>query len=152
LELLDLCARAGITHVFIGIESLNPASLRETQKRQNLFGSLGDHVHTFLEHGIMVTGGLIVGFGSDELDIFEQQLEFSASMPMQIFTAGILSPLVNEVVDAHLPVMPRYVGGPRPGWIRRSRSSCDSQCFSILNLIAGGAQRRPLRRHMGRWV
>jgi radical SAM superfamily enzyme YgiQ (UPF0313 family) len=36
LELLDMCADAGVTQVFIGIETPNEASLRETKKRQNL--------------------------------------------------------------------------------------------------------------------
>jgi len=55
-ELLKLCAEAGLTHVFIGIETPNEDSLRETKKHQNLRINLADQVQRFLDHGIAVTG------------------------------------------------------------------------------------------------
>ncbi len=35
-DMLQMCADAGLTHVFIGIETPNEESLREAKKRQNL--------------------------------------------------------------------------------------------------------------------
>lgn len=101
-EILASCARAGILFVFVGIESPNPESLRETHKRQNLYGDLSTQIRTFLTHGIMVTAGLIVGFDSDGLDIFDRQLEFAAQIPVPIFTSSILSPLVGTPLFARL--------------------------------------------------
>ena len=108
-ELLDCCARAGVVFVFVGIESPNPESLREAKKRQNLLGNISSQIDVILSHGIMVTGGLIVGFDSDERDVFDQQLEFSAQMPVPIFTASILSPLVGTPLFTRMQAEGRLV-------------------------------------------
>ncbi len=89
-ELLELCAEAGLTHVFIGIETPNEDALRETKKRQNLRINLADQVQRFLDHGIAVSGGMIVGFDADGPDIFERQYQFAMSTPIPIFSLGAL--------------------------------------------------------------
>jgi hypothetical protein len=89
-ELLRMCSAAGLTHVFIGIETPNQESLKETKKRQNLGLDMDDRIERFLDHGIAVTAGMIVGFDSDGLDIFERQFEFAMSLPIPIFTLGAL--------------------------------------------------------------
>ena len=102
-ELLDMCADAGLTQAFIGIETPNPESLREAKKRQNLRFDLTEDVHTFVEHGIAVMGGMIVGFDSDGPDVFERQYAFAMSTPIPIFSLGALvapeaTPLYERIV------------------------------------------------------
>lgn len=89
-EILQLCAEAGIDYVFIGIETPNEESLRETKKRQNVGINLLEQIQRFLDHGIGVMGGMIVGFDSDGLDIFQRQYEFAMATPIPIFTLGAL--------------------------------------------------------------
>ncbi len=89
-ELLQLCVDAGIQKVFIGIETPNEDSLREAGKRQNLKRSIVRQVERFIESGIVVLGGMIVGFDSDGPDIFKRQYEFAMSLPVPVFTAGAL--------------------------------------------------------------
>lgn len=89
-EILDLCGRAGLTRVFVGIETPNVESLRETGKRQNVGIDLVEQVGKFLEYGISVTGGMIVGFDHDDLDIFQIQYDFAMECPIPIFTLGAL--------------------------------------------------------------
>ena len=89
-EILDLCGRAGLTRVFIGIETPNEDSLRETGKRQNVGVDLVGQVEAFLAHGISVIGGMIVGFDHDGPDIFQRQLDFAMATPIPIFTLGAL--------------------------------------------------------------
>jgi hypothetical protein len=89
-ELLDMCAGAGLTQVFIGIETPNEESLRETKKRQNLHGNLADEVQRFVDHGIGVIGGLIVGFDADGPGVFKQQYEFAMASAVPIFSLGAL--------------------------------------------------------------
>jgi radical SAM superfamily enzyme YgiQ (UPF0313 family) len=89
-ELLTLCAEAGLTTVFIGIETPNVASLKETKKRQNLHGNILDQVHRFFAHGIHVVGGMIVGFDSDDRSIFQRQLDFAMASGIPIFSLGAL--------------------------------------------------------------
>jgi hypothetical protein len=91
VELLDMCADAGLTQVFIGIETPNVESLRETGKRQNLRIDIGGEVQKFVDHGISVMGGMIVGFDHDGPDVFANQYEFAQSTAVPIFTLGALT-------------------------------------------------------------
>lgn len=90
-ELLRMCAEAGLRHVFIGIETPNEESLKEAKKRQNLKVDLVGEVQKFLDQGIAVTAGMIVGFDSDGPDIFERQFEFAMALPVPIFSVSALS-------------------------------------------------------------
>jgi radical SAM superfamily enzyme YgiQ (UPF0313 family) len=90
-EMLRLCVEAGLTMVFIGIETPNLDSHREMKKRQNLRGNLLDKVNHVISYGIEINGGMIVGFDSDGLDIFERQLDFAMSTGIPIYTLGALN-------------------------------------------------------------
>ncbi len=90
-ELIRLCADAGLTGMFIGIETPNEASLRETKKYQNLRRSLNDSVETFVRNGITVRSGMIVGFDSDGPDIFQRMYDFAMSLPIPILNLASLS-------------------------------------------------------------
>lgn len=89
-ELLTLCVEAGLTTVFIGIETPNAASLKETKKRQNLHGNILEQIDQFLAHGIHIVGGMIVGFDSDGPDIFQRQFDFAMASGIPIFSLGAL--------------------------------------------------------------
>ena len=71
--LLEHCAAAGLRSVFIGIETPNRESLAETHKRQNIRVDLAAEVTKVVQAGIMVMGGMIVGFDHDDSSIFERQ-------------------------------------------------------------------------------
>jgi len=77
--------------MFVGIETPNEQSLRETKKYQNLRSRLIDSIGTFVRNGISVRGGMIVGFDSDGPDIFDRMYEFAMSVPVPIFNLGALS-------------------------------------------------------------
>ncbi len=89
-ELLDMCAEAGLIQVFIGIETTNEESLRETKKRQNLHVDLAEQVQLFIDHGISVMAGMIAGFDADGPDVFRQQYEFAMSTAVPIFSISAL--------------------------------------------------------------
>jgi radical SAM superfamily enzyme YgiQ (UPF0313 family) len=103
-ELLELCADAGIEKVFVGIETPNIESLKETGKRHNLKHDLVRQIERFVEHGIIVMGGMIVGFDSDGPDIFQLQYEFAQILPVPVFTPGplyapVTTPLYKRLQD-----------------------------------------------------
>jgi radical SAM superfamily enzyme YgiQ (UPF0313 family) len=76
-KLLELMADACFSGFLIGIESPSPESLNETRKRHNLrFGDLTQNCLKVLSYGIPIDGSMIVGFDSDTLDIFDQQVDF----------------------------------------------------------------------------
>ncbi|MSR59207.1 MAG: DUF4070 domain-containing protein [Planctomycetaceae bacterium] len=77
-ELLQLMAEANFVSVFIGIESPNEASLRETKKFQNVRkgGTMLEKVCRIQDAGLEVWCGMIVGFDHDDATIFAAQRDF----------------------------------------------------------------------------
>jgi radical SAM superfamily enzyme YgiQ (UPF0313 family) len=75
-ELLELMADANFDLVFIGIETPNRESLKETHKFQNLRDDLAADVRRILSYGISIRSGIIVGFDHDGPDIFDIQYDF----------------------------------------------------------------------------
>jgi len=112
-EILRLSAEAGMTSVFIGIETPNEESLRESHKRQNVGVDLLGQVRAFLEHGMAVTAGMIVGFDHDGPDIFKRQYEFAQASPIPIFSLGALVAPAATPLFARIKEAGRLVeGGP----------------------------------------
>jgi radical SAM superfamily enzyme YgiQ (UPF0313 family) len=77
-ELIELMVEANFTSVFIGVESPNEESLRETKKYQNVRAgaTLVERVQAIQRAGIDVWCGMIVGFDHDDPTIFDSQREF----------------------------------------------------------------------------
>ncbi len=99
-EMLRLLGEAGVSRVFIGIETPNPEALKESKKRQNLGVSLVDQIQRFYDHGLMVIGGMIVGFDADGPDIFQRQYEFATEAAMPITSLGALvAPAATPLYD-----------------------------------------------------
>ncbi len=84
-DLLRLMVEAHFVSVFIGIESPNEASLRETKKHQNVRkgGTIVERVRTIQDAGMEVWCGMILGFDHDDATIFDAQRDFlhAASIP-----------------------------------------------------------------------
>ena len=120
-ELLKLCADAGLATVFIGIESPNADSMREAKKRQNVGVDMREQIGRFAANGIMVSGGMMLGFDSDSIDIFERQYEFAMSLPIPMFTATPLSaPFGTPLYDRMLAegrLMPYTDSAPLLPWV-----------------------------------
>lgn len=89
-EILDLMVTAGFKKVFLGLETPSAESLRECRKLQNLRGDLADGVRTIQAAGLEVMGGFIVGFDSDEADIFQRQFEFIQKTGVVTAMVGLL--------------------------------------------------------------
>jgi radical SAM superfamily enzyme YgiQ (UPF0313 family) len=92
-ELMRLMVESNIANVFVGIESPNEASLRETKKLQNVRpgGSLVEKVRRIQEAGMEVMCGMILGFDHDDDTIFEAQVKFIAEARVINVMLGMLS-------------------------------------------------------------
>ena len=87
-ELLGLFREAHFEWVFIGIESPDEASLKETGKTQNTRRDILSSVRKIYSYGIDVLGGFIIGFDNDTTETFEKQYRF-------IVDSGIVSAMVG---------------------------------------------------------
>ncbi|NLP03069.1 MAG: B12-binding domain-containing radical SAM protein [Fibrobacter sp.] len=84
-ELLELLRDSNVIYAFVGIETPNEESLRESKKRHNLAGEIHERVRKCVENGIALSSGIMVGFDADRSDIFDKQYEFAMSLPIPIF-------------------------------------------------------------------
>jgi radical SAM superfamily enzyme YgiQ (UPF0313 family) len=111
-ELLQLMDAANIPSVFVGIESPNEASLRETKKYQNVRGggTLIEKVHRIQDAGIEVWCGMILGFDHDDETIFEAQLRFIAEARIISVMLGMLSAIPKTPLYARLAAEGRLDG------------------------------------------
>ncbi|MBS0232353.1 MAG: B12-binding domain-containing radical SAM protein [Proteobacteria bacterium] len=92
-ELMNLMGRAGFQSVFIGIESPDEASLKETKKLQNIrerAGTLVERVRRIQDHGLDVWCGMIVGFDNDKPQAFDVLPGFLAEARIAHALIGLL--------------------------------------------------------------
>lgn len=87
-ELMDLLIEAGFRHVFIGIETPDEVSLKESKKKQNLERDQFENILKLHRAGFIISAGFIVGFDTDTNSIFQRQTDF-------IQQSGIPLPIVN---------------------------------------------------------
>jgi radical SAM superfamily enzyme YgiQ (UPF0313 family) len=123
-RLVDLMTDAGFAVVFLGIETPNTESLRETRKHQNLRRNMVDQVKQLRSQGLDVYAGFILGFDHDEDTIFDEMIDF-------VQQAGIPYAMVG-MLDA-LPGTPLYRRLAREGRLRADVESGDN--FAPTNVV-----------------
>ena len=103
-ELMRLMVEASIISVFVGIESPNEKSLKETKKFQNIrpVGTLVERVHRIQETGIEVWCGMILGFDNDDHSIFDAQRRFLKEARITTAMIGMLAAIPKTPLHARL--------------------------------------------------
>jgi radical SAM superfamily enzyme YgiQ (UPF0313 family) len=120
-ELLRLFQAANFVWVFIGIETTDEASLKETKKTQNVGGDMLADLRRIYAHGIDVLAGFIVGFDNDTLATFEHQRAFVQASGIQAAMIGLLqalprTPLYERLQrDGRLREHAEHANNTRPG-------------------------------------
>jgi len=89
-ELLELLYQANFRRVFVGIESPRKDALVSANKKQNLVVDLVQAVRRLHAHNIIVWAGIIVGFDSDDADVFDDQLRFLQEAGIPVAMMGLL--------------------------------------------------------------
>jgi radical SAM superfamily enzyme YgiQ (UPF0313 family) len=90
-ELMRLMVKAGFETVFVGIETVNEASLAECNKIQNRNRDMSECVRKIQKNGLQVQGGFIVGFDSDNETIFEKMIRFIQDTGIVTAMVGLLN-------------------------------------------------------------
>jgi radical SAM superfamily enzyme YgiQ (UPF0313 family) len=116
-ELLDLMYRANFRSVFIGIETPRQESLEETKKFQNLRGdSMADKLARIQNAGLDVNAGFIVGFDSDDKEIFDDQYRFIQDNGIALAMVGTLQAI---------PTTPLYERLQKEGRLVEDDANCN---------------------------
>jgi len=91
-ELLELMARSGCFVVFVGLESINPATLKAYNKSQTVQG-IKDCVNNFHHYGIKVHGMFVFGSEEDHYQVIRDTVGFSRQLDLDSLQYLMLTPL-----------------------------------------------------------
>jgi radical SAM superfamily enzyme YgiQ (UPF0313 family) len=91
-ELLDLMAKSGCYIVFVGLESINPATLKAYNKCQTVEG-IKDCVNNFHRFGINVHGMFVFGSEEDHYQVIRDTVKVSRQLDLDSLQYLILTPI-----------------------------------------------------------
>jgi radical SAM superfamily enzyme YgiQ (UPF0313 family) len=91
-ELLALMAKSGCYIVFVGLESINPATLKAYNKSQTVQG-IKDCVNNFHHFGINVHGMFVFGSEEDHYQVIRDTVKVSRQLNLDSLQYLILTPL-----------------------------------------------------------
>lgn len=97
LELLDLMKRSGCALVYVGLESINPKTLKALNKGQTP-KQIEDALRTIQGHGINVHGMFIFGADHDDVATIRQTVRFARKIEIASVQLMILTPLPGTYV------------------------------------------------------
>jgi radical SAM superfamily enzyme YgiQ (UPF0313 family) len=110
-ELLRLFREANFEWVFIGIESPDEESLKETKKLQNTKQDIVASIRKIYSYGVDVLGGFIIGFDNDTTATFEKQREFITRAGIQSAMIGLLTAVPRTPLYERLEKDNRLIDG-----------------------------------------
>jgi radical SAM superfamily enzyme YgiQ (UPF0313 family) len=91
---IEKCSRGGVKRVFIGLENVNPANLKDAKKRQNKITEYRKLLLAWKEWHVITYAGYILGFPTDtperimhDIDVVKNEL------PIDILEFFFLTPL-----------------------------------------------------------
>lgn len=102
LELLDLAARSGCRGLLMGLESISPQNLRQSQKGFNSPEKYFQVVERLHEHGIALQGCFVFGLDDDEPEVFLKTAEFAVQAKIDLPRYAIVTPFPNTALYKRL--------------------------------------------------
>lgn len=98
-SLLEEMAEAGCRFIVLGLESVNPESIKETKKLQNKADFYYEAIQRINKAGIQVYGSFIVGFDNDTLEEFNNIYDFAIQVNLSYVMISLLG--THEGTDLH---------------------------------------------------
>jgi len=91
-RLLEKAAACGLRSLFVGFETLDPASLQAQRKPQNLDRDYGAAIRRLHDLGVMVNGSFVFGMDEDGPDVFARTVEWAIDQGIETATFHIPTP------------------------------------------------------------
>jgi radical SAM superfamily enzyme YgiQ (UPF0313 family) len=101
-DLIERAAEAGLRSLFVGFETLAPANLRKSGKRQNLgrdYTAVTARLHAL---GIMINGSFVFGMDEDDEDVFARTVDWAIDNGITTATFHIQTPYPGTGLHARL--------------------------------------------------
>lgn len=108
-ELLDLMRDSGCRSLFIGFESVNPASIAEVHKTHNTLIQYEKAVEENHSRGIMINGSFVFGLDGDTPATFQATLDWIVRNKIETVTSHILTPYPGTVLFDRMKAEGRIV-------------------------------------------
>ncbi|GEO99408.1 B12-binding domain-containing radical SAM protein [Methylobacterium haplocladii] len=139
-ELLRLMRRAYFFAVFVGIESPDEDTLKQTQKKQNTRRSIADSVHRIYKAGIFVNAGFIVGFDTETKSVARAMADCIGDTSIPTAVVGLLTALPNTQLQRRLKREGRLFD-----FFRKSMTESGDMCTAGLNFTTLRPRREILK-------
>jgi uncharacterized radical SAM superfamily protein len=107
-ELLNLMARSGCYTVFVGLESVNPETLKAYNKSQTV-EAVKESVINFHRHGIKVHGMFVFGAEEDHYQVIQETIKVSRQLDVDSLQYLILTPVPGTPVYEELEAQNRII-------------------------------------------
>ena len=101
-ELLDLMKRSGCRSLFIGFESINPASVQNVHKVQNTTQEYEQAIEAIHSRGIMINGSFVFGLDGDTPETFSATVDWIVRNKIETVTSHILTPYPGTALYARM--------------------------------------------------
>jgi hypothetical protein len=93
-DFIPKAARAGVSRVFIGVESISPDALKDARKGQNQIAEYRAMLQAWHDAGALIFAGYILGFPGDTPESIERDIRIiQRELPIDILEFFILTPL-----------------------------------------------------------
>jgi radical SAM superfamily enzyme YgiQ (UPF0313 family) len=113
-SLLELMVESGCKGVLIGMESLDPANLRDMGKSWNLAdGSYAESLGCFRKHGLAVYGTFVFGYDNDDGTAVRRSIEFAREQKLFLAAFNHLVPFPGTPLYRRLETEGRLLS---PKW------------------------------------
>ncbi len=100
---VEKAAKAGVTDVFIGMESIDADTLKDCGKKHNRAANHRDMFKAWYEAGCVTLSGFILGFPNDTPDRVLKNIDYLVEkFPGEIFTVSVLTPLPGSADQKRL--------------------------------------------------
>ncbi|MBI4993506.1 B12-binding domain-containing radical SAM protein [Candidatus Wolfebacteria bacterium] len=100
-ELLELMAKSGCYLLYIGLESINPQTLKAYNKKQNV-EDIEKAIKKIHSHGIRIHGMFVLGADTDTQETIDKTVEFAQKNNLESVQFLILTPLPGSRVFVEL--------------------------------------------------
>ncbi len=90
--LMEKAAASGLRSLFVGFETINPASLEDQHKTQSIDCDYNRAARRLHDLGIMVNGSFVFGMDGDDPGVFRRTVDWALSQGIETATFHILTP------------------------------------------------------------
>jgi radical SAM superfamily enzyme YgiQ (UPF0313 family) len=108
-DVIERAARAGLRSLFVGFETLTPANLARSNKRQNLGRDYAAVARRLHDLGIMINGSFVFGMDDDDQDVFRRTVDWAITQGITTATFHIQTPYPGTRLFARMSEEGRIV-------------------------------------------